>query len=87
MFSLGTHIRNDGRFALSSGKGIHLLVFHVVTFSLKQKACITELYLLSPPLIMSPHISNSLCKGLKKVKAVYPSFPLKNTKVDMGTTT
>jgi len=46
MSSLGTHIRNDGRFTLSPGKGIHLLVFHVVTFSLKQRACITELYLL-----------------------------------------
>lgn len=56
MSSLGTHIRNDGRFTLSPGKGIHLLVFHVVTFSLKQRACITECYLLPPtPLIYHKH--------------------------------
>ena len=74
MSSFSTHIRNDGRLALPPSKGIHLLVFHVVTFSLKEKACTTELHL--QPLLsftISSQANKSL-HGTEKKKSYYP-FP------------
>lgn len=47
-----THIRHYCGFALPPSKGVHLLVFHTVTFSLKKKHIVLELatcMVINPP--------------------------------------